>query len=91
MPNVGFYSRPEISADAYLAGDVAFGKKNGDNVLYLIARDDDYAAYNQAKEAVFSCDGNSSEAVCNLFIDVEEIKVANAAKAYKVTIFNDAI
>lgn len=86
MPNVGFYSRPEISADAYLAGDVAFGKKNGDNVLYLIARDDDYAAYNQAKEAVFSCDGNSSEAVCNLFIDVEEIKVANAAKAYKVTI-----
>lgn len=86
MPNVGFYSRPEISADAYLAGDVAFGKKNGDNVLYLIARDDDHAAYNQAKEAVFSCDGNSSEAVCNLFIDVEEIKVANAAKAYKVTI-----
>ena len=86
MPNVGFYSRPEISADAYLAGDVAFGKKNGDNVLYLIARDDDYAAYNQAKEAVFSCDGNSSEAVCNLFIDVEKIAVANAAKAYKVTI-----
>lgn len=86
MPNVGFYSRPEISADAYLAGDVAFGKKNGDNVLYLIARDDDHAAYNQAKEAVFSCDGNSSEAVCNLFIDVEEIEVANAAKAYKVTI-----
>lgn len=86
MPNVGFYSRPEISADAYLAGDVAFGKKNGDNVLYLIARDDDYAAYNQAKEAVFSCDGNSSEAVCNLFIDVEKIEVANAAKAYKVTI-----
>lgn len=86
MPNVGFYSRPEISADAYLAGDVAFGKKNGDNVLYLIARDDDHAAYNQAKEAVFSCDGNSSEAVCNLFIDVEEIVVANAAKAYKVTI-----
>lgn len=86
MPNVGFYSRPEISADAYLAGDVAFGKQNGDNVLYLIARDDDDAAYNQAKEAVFSCDGNSSEAVCNLFIDVEEIKVANAAKAYKVTI-----
>ena len=86
MPNVGFYSRPEISADAYLAGDVAFGKKNGDNVLYLIARDDDHAAYNQAKEAVFSCDGNSSEAVCNLFIDVEEIAVANAAKAYKVTI-----
>lgn len=86
MPNVGFYSRPEISADAYLAGDVAFGKKNGDNVLYLIARDDDHAAYNQAKEAVFSCDGNSSKAVCNLFIDVEEIAVANAAKAYKVTI-----
>lgn len=86
MPNVGFYSRSEISADAYLAGDVAFGKKNGDNVLYLIARDDDHAAYNPAKEAVFSCDGNSSEAVCNLFIDVEEIKVANAAKAYKVTI-----
>lgn len=86
MPNVGFYSRPEISADAYLAGDVAFGKKNGDNVLYLIARDDDYAAYNQAKEAVFSCDGNSSKAVCNLFIDVEKIAVANAAKAYKVTI-----
>ena len=86
MPNVGFYSRPEISADAYLAGDVAFGKKNGDNVLYLIARDDDHAAYNQAKEAVFSCDGNSSEAVCNLFIDVEKITVANAAKAYKVTI-----
>lgn len=86
MPNVGFYSRPEISADAYLAGDVAFGKKNGDNVLYLIARDDNYAAYNQAKEAVFSCDGNSSEAVCNLFIDVEKIEVANAAKAYKVTI-----
>lgn len=86
MPNVGFYSRPEISADAYLAGDVAFGKKNGDNVLYLIARDDDDAAYNQAKEAVFSCDGNSSEAVCNLFIDVEKITVANAAKAYKVTI-----
>lgn len=86
MPNVGFYSRPEISADAYLAGDVAFGKKNGDNVLYLIARDDDHAAYNQAKEAVFSCDGNSSEAVCNLFIDVEKIEVANAAKAYKVTI-----
>ena len=86
MPNVGFYSRPEISADAYLAGDVAFGKKNGDNVLYLIARDDDHAAYNQAKEAVFSCDGNSSEAVCNLFIDVEGTKVANAAKAYKVTI-----
>ena len=86
MPNVGFYSRPEISADAYLAGDVAFGKKDGDNVLYLIARDDDYAAYNQAKEAVFSCDGNSSEAVCNLFIDVEKIEVANAAKAYKVTI-----
>ena len=86
MPNVGFYSRPEISADAYLAGDVAFGKKNGDNVLYLIARDDDYAAYNQAKEAVFSCDGNSSEAVCNLFIDVGKIEVANAAKAYKVTI-----
>ena len=57
MPNVGFYSRPEISADAYLAGDVAFGKKNGDNVLYLIARD-----------------------------DVEKIEVANAAKAYKVTI-----
>ena len=85
MPNVGFYSRPEISADAYLAGDVAFGKKNGDNVLYLIARDDDYAAYNQAKEAVFSCDGNSSEAVCNLFIDVGKIEVANAAKAYKVT------
>ena len=86
MPNVGFYSRPEISADAYLAGNVAFGKKNGDNVLYLIARDDNYAAYNQAKEAVFSCDGNSSEAVCNLFIDVEEINVVNAAKAYKVTI-----
>ncbi|MCI7087694.1 MAG: Ig-like domain-containing protein [Lachnobacterium sp.] len=86
MPNVGFYSRPEISADAYLAGDVAFGKNNGDNVLYLIARDDDYATYNQAKEAVFSCDGNSSEAVCNLFIDVEKIEVANAAKAYKVTI-----
>lgn len=86
MPNVGFYSRPEISADAYLAGDVAFGKKNGDNVLYLIARDDDHAAYNQAKGAVFSCDGNSSEAVCNLFIDVEGTKVANAAKAYKVTI-----
>lgn len=86
MPNVGFYSRPEISADAYLAGDVAFGKKNGDNVLYLIARNDNYAAYNQAKEAVFSCDGNSSEAVCNLFIDVEKIEVANAAKAYKVTI-----
>lgn len=86
MPNVGFYSRPEISADAYLAGDVAFGKQDGDNVLYLIARDDDYAAYNQAKEAVFSCDGNSSEAVCNLFIDVEKIAVANAAKAYKVTI-----
>lgn len=86
MPNVGFYSRPEISADAYLAGNVAFGKKNGDNVLYLIARDDNYAAYNQAKEAVFSCDGNSSEAVCNLFIDVEKIEVANAAKAYKVTI-----
>ena len=86
MPNVGFYSRPEISADAYLAGDVAFGKKNGDNVLYLIARDDDYAAYNQAKEAVFSCDGNSSEAVCNLFIDVEKIEVTDAAKAYKVTI-----
>ena len=86
MPNVGFYSRPEISADAYLAGDVAFGKKNGDNVLYLIARDDDHAAYNQAKGAVFSCDGNSSEAVCNLFIDVEKIEVANAAKAYKVTI-----
>lgn len=86
MPNVGFYSRPEISADAYLAGDVAFGKQNGDNVLYLIARDDDYAAYNKAKEAVFSCDGNSSEAVCNLFIDVEKIEVANAAKAYKVTI-----
>lgn len=86
MPNVGFYSRPEISADAYLAGDVAFGKKNGDNVLYLIAKDDDDAAYNQAKEAVFSCDGNSSEAVCNLFIDVEKITVANAAKAYKVTI-----
>ena len=86
MPNVGFYSRPEISADAYLAGDVAFGKKDGDNVLYLIARNDDYAAYNPAKEAVFSCDGNSSEAVCNLFIDVEKIEVANAAKAYKVTI-----
>lgn len=86
MPNVGFYSRPEISADAYLAGDVAFGKRNGDNVLYLIAKNDDYAAYNQAKEAVFSCDGNSSEAVCNLFIDVEGTKVANAAKAYKVTI-----
>ena len=86
MPNVGFYSRPEISADAYLAGDVAFGKQDGDNVLYLIARDDDYAAYNQAKEAVFSCDGNSSEAVCNLYIDVESTKVANAAKAYKVTI-----
>ena len=86
MPNVGFYSRPEISAEAYLAGDVAFGKKNGDNVLYLIARNDNYAAYNQAKEAVFSCDGNSSEAVCNLFIDVEKIEVANAAKAYKVTI-----
>ena len=86
MPNVGFYSRPEITADAYLAGDVAFGKKNGDNVLYLIARDDDHATYNQAKEAVFSCDGNSSEAVCNLFIDVEKIEVANAAKAYKVTI-----
>lgn len=86
MPNVGFYSRPEISADAYLAGDVAFGKKNGDNVLYLIARDDDHAAYNQAKEAVFSCDGNSSEAVRNLFIDVEKIEVANVAKAYKVTI-----
>lgn len=86
MPNVGFYSRPEISADAYLAGDVAFGKKNGDNVLYLIAKDDDDAEYNQAKEAVFSCDGNSSEAVCNLFIDVEKITVANAAKAYKVTI-----
>lgn len=86
MPNVGFYSRPEISADAYLAGDVAFGKRNGDNVLYLIARDDDHATYNQAKEAVFSCDGNSSEAVCNLFIDVEKIEVANAAKAYKVTI-----
>lgn len=86
MPNVGFYSRPEISADAYLAGDVAFGKMNGDNVLYLIARDDDHATYNQAKEAVFSCDGNSSEAVCNLFIDVEKIEVANAAKAYKVTI-----
>ena len=86
MPNVGFYSRPEISADAYLAGDVAFGKTNGDNVLYLIARDDDHATYNQAKEAVFSCDGNSSEAVCNLFIDVEKIEVANAAKAYKVTI-----
>lgn len=86
MPNVGFYSRPEITADAYLAGDVAFGKQNGDNVLYLIAKNDDYAAYNQAKEAVFSCDGNSSEAVCNLFIDVEKIEVANAAKAYKVTI-----
>lgn len=86
MPNVGFYSQPEISTDAYLAGDVAFGKKNGDNVLYLIAKNDDYAEYNQAKEAVFSCDGNSSEAVCNLFIDVEEIAVANAAKAYKVTI-----
>lgn len=86
MPNVGFYSRPEISADAYLAGDVAFGKQDGDNVLYLIAKDDDDAAYNQAKEAVFSCDGNSSEAVCNLFIDVEKITVANAAKAYKVTI-----
>ena len=86
MPNVGFYSWPEITADAYLAGDVAFGKQNGDNVLYLIARDDDHAAYNQAKEAVFSCDGNSSEAVCNLFIDVEKIEVANAAKAYKVTI-----
>lgn len=86
MPNVGFYSRPEISADAYLAGDVAFGKKNGDNVLYLIAKNDDYAAYNQAKEAVFSCDGNSSEAVCNLFIDVENIEVVKAAKAYKVTI-----
>lgn len=86
MPNVGFYSRPEISADTYLAGDVVFGKKDGDNVLYLIARDDDYAAYNKAKEAVFSCDGNSSEAVCNLFIDVEKITVANAAKAYKVTI-----
>lgn len=86
MPNVGFYSRPEISADTYLAGDVAFGKKDGDNVLYLIARNDDYAAYNPAKEAVFSCDGNSSEAVCNLFIDVEKIEVANAAKAYKVTI-----
>lgn len=86
MPNVGFYSRPEISADAYLAGDVAFGKKNGDNVLYLIARNDNYAAYNPAKEAVFSCDGNSSEAVCNLFIDVEKIEVANAVKAYKVTI-----
>lgn len=86
MPNVGFYSRPEISADTYLAGDVTFGKKDGDNVLYLIARDDDYAAYNQAKEAVFSCDGISSEAVCNLFIDVEKIEVANAAKAYKVTI-----
>ena len=86
MPNVGFYSRPEISADAYLAGDVAFGKKDGDNVLYLIARDDDSAAYNQAKEAVFSCDGNSSEAVCNFFIDVKEIEVAYAAKAYKVTI-----
>ena len=27
MPNVGFYSRPEISADAYLAGDVAFGMR----------------------------------------------------------------
>lgn len=86
MPNVGFYSRPEISADTYLAGDVAFGKKDGDNVLYLIARDDDSAAYNQAKEAVFSCDGNSSEAVRNLFIDVEKIEVVNAAKAYKVTI-----
>ena len=86
MPNVGFYSRPEISADAYLAGDVAFGKENGDNVLYLIAKNDDDAAYNQAKEAVFSCDGNSSEAVCNLFIDVEKIEVANAVKAYKVTI-----
>lgn len=86
MPNVGFYSRPEISADAYLAGDVAFGKQDGDNVLYLIAKNDDYAEYNQAKEAVFSCDGNSSEAVCNLFIDVEKITVANAAKAYKVTI-----
>lgn len=86
MPNVGFYSRPEISADTYLAGDVVFGKKDGDNVLYLIAKDDDDAAYNQAKEAVFSCDGNSSEAVCNLFIDVEKITVANAAKAYKVTI-----
>lgn len=86
MPNVGFYSLPEISADTYLAGDVAFGKKDGDNVLYLIARNDDYAAYNPAKEAVFSCDGNSSEAVCNLFIDVEKIEVANAAKAYKVTI-----
>lgn len=86
MPNVGFYSRPEISADAYLAGDVAFGKQDGDNVLYLIAKDDDDAEYNQAKEAVFSCDGNSSEAVCNLFIDVEKITVANAAKAYKVTI-----
>lgn len=86
MPNVGFYSRPEISADAYLAGDVAFGKKNGDNVLYLIARNDNYAAYNPAKEAVFSCDGNSSKAVCNLFIDVEKIEVANAVKAYKVTI-----
>lgn len=86
MPNVGFYSRPEITADAYLAGDVVFGKENGDNVLYLIAKNDDYAAYNQAKEAVFSCDGNSSEAVCNLFIDVEKIAVANAAKAYKVTI-----
>lgn len=86
MPNVGFYSRPEISADAYLAGDVAFGKKNGDNVLYLIARNDNYAAYNPAKEAVFSCDGNSSEAVRNLFIDVEKIEVANAVKAYKVTI-----
>lgn len=86
MPNVGFYSRPEISADAYLAGDVAFGKKDGDNVLYLIARNDDSAAYNPAKEAVFSCDGNSSEAVCNFFIDVEKIEVTDAAKAYKVTI-----
>lgn len=86
MPNVGFYSRPEISADAYLAGDVAFGKKDGDNVLYLIARNDDSAAYNQAKEAVFSCDGDSSEAVCNFFIDVEKIEVTDAAKAYKVTI-----
>ena len=27
MPNVGFYSRPEISVDAYLAGDVAFGMR----------------------------------------------------------------
>ncbi len=85
LPSFGFYRAPEISADNYLPEDVEFGKADGLNEVYLIAKDEEGASFDPNENVVFSCNWDHNPDSYKYYIDAEEINIDGAVKAYKIT------